>query len=395
MPRRRFQKGRLVTRGVKNPQRCGMFREDVLLGDGTVKRVRRTIKLGPLSKLSERAAWAKFQPYLDRANSAIQMPSKSGMKLADLAEEWRSQVASNLEASTVRAANSHLRAHIIPRLGALSLLDINTRTVQVFVTYLSSHGLSRKTVENILLTLSSLLRKATAWGCPCGSISFSDLTLPREGVRQEQRSFTSSEVGRIIGASEEPYATLWAIQFMLGLRISEGIALRVSDLDFERKIVRVRQSVDSVTRTIKACKSAASRSDLPMPAQLEKRLRKYLASGHFKPNNAGLLFVNRIGRPHSANKLRAKHLHPTLKKLGIPLGGFHAGRHGTTSSMLDAGANPIVVQKQMRHSHPSTTLGIYAHVVGNAQRRAVQSHAKRIETEVLKFELEPTPVIGA
>jgi len=182
---------------------------------------------------------------------------------------------------------------------------------------------------------------------------------------------------------------------MLGLRISEGIALRVCDLDFERKIVRVRQSVDSATRSVKACKSAASRSDLPMPAQLEKRLRSYLASGHLRPNEAGLLFVNRIGRPYSANKLRAKYLHPILKKLGIPRGGFHAGRHGTTSSLLDAGANPIVVQKQMRHSHPSTTLGIYAHVVGNAQRRAVQSHAERIEAEASKFELEPTPVIGA
>ena len=64
-------------------------------------------------------------------------------------------------------------------------------------------------------------------------------------------------------------------------------------------------------------------------------------------------------------------------------------------SMLNAGANPIVVQKQMRRSHPSTTLGIYGHIVGNAQRRAVQSHAKPIETEVLKFELQPTPINGA
>jgi hypothetical protein len=35
VPRRRFQKGRLVTRGSRNPQRCGIYREDVLLKDGT------------------------------------------------------------------------------------------------------------------------------------------------------------------------------------------------------------------------------------------------------------------------------------------------------------------------------------------------------------------------
>jgi integrase len=154
--------------------------------------------------------------------------------------------------------------------------------------------------------------------------------------------------------------------------------------NFERKIVRVRQSVDSDTRKIKACKSGASTADLPMPSQLEVRLRSYLASEHFRPNSAGLdgeplLFVNKRGRPYSGNKLREKHLHPLLKRLGIPHGGFHAGRHGATSSMLDGGATPSVVQKQMRHSDARITLGIYGHVVDDAHRRAVEYHAGRIE----------------
>lgn len=174
---------------------------------------------------------------------------------------------------------------------------------------------------------------------------FRELCLFENKPLQEE-SFTASEAGRIIAAALEPFATLWAILFMLGLRIGEGIGLRVCDLDFERKIIRVRQSVDSATRKIKACKSQASSADLPMPPQLEARLRSYLASEHFRPN-AGLdgqplLFVNKRGRPHSANKLREKHLHPLLKKLGIPHGGFHAGRHRATSSMLDSGASPSV-----------------------------------------------------
>jgi integrase len=384
VPRRRFQKGSMVTRGTRNPQRCGIYREDVLSEDGTLRRIRRTVRLGPESKLSERAGWAKFQPYLDRVNAAVQMPPKSGMTLEAFVQEWRSNVAANLEDGTVRAANSHLRAHIIPKLGALRLPEVNTKIVQAFVTYLASRGLSRKYVENILLTLSSILSKARAWGYACGSFSLADLTLPREGVKQEQRSFTASEAGRIVAAAKEPFKTLWAILFILGLRIGEGIGLRVCDLDFERKIIRVRQSVDSATRKIKACKSDSSSADLPMPPQLEARLRSYLGSEHFRPNNAGLdgqplLFVNKRGRPHSANKLREKHLHPLLKRLGIPHGGFHAGRHGATSSMLDGGASPSVVQKQMRHSDARITLGIYGHVVGDAQRRAVETHAERIE----------------
>jgi integrase len=301
------------------------------------------------------------------------------MTLEAFVREWRSNVAGNLEASTVRAAESHLRAHIIPTLGALRLTEVNAKVMQAFVTSMSSRGLSRKTIENVLLTLSSILRTAKSWDYACGTFSLSDLTLPREGVRKEQRSFTAHEAGRIILAAKEPFSTLYAVVFILGLHIGEGLALRDSDLDFERKIIRVRQSIDSATRTVKACKSKASSADLPMPPQLEVRLRGHLASQHFRANDAGLLFVNKLGRPYSANKLREHHLHPLLEALGIPRGGFHAGRHGATSSMLDAGASPVVVQKQMRHSNPNITLEIYGHVVGDSQRRAVESHAERIE----------------
>jgi len=150
----------------------------------------------------------------------------------------------------------------------------------------------------------------------------------------------------------------------------------VSDLDFERKIIRVRQSVDSATRRIQACKSNASVADVPMPPQLETRLLRHIAN---RRSEADLLFVNERRRPYSANKLREKQLHPLLIRLGIPRGGFHAARHGATSEMLANGVAPTVVQKQMRHSDARITLGIYGHVVGNVQRDAVEKHAERIE----------------
>src|SRR5712691_2377263 len=109
-------------------------------------------------------------------------------------------------------------------------------------------GLSRKTVENVLLTLSSLLNKAKAWDYACGGFKLSDLTLPRDGVKKEQRCFTAQEAGRIIAAASKPFATIWSLVAVLGLRVGEVLGLRVPDLDFERKIIRVRQSVDSATR---------------------------------------------------------------------------------------------------------------------------------------------------
>jgi integrase len=373
--RRRFQKGTIIVRGT-TPKRYGMYREDVLQSNGTFRRVQRTVLLGPVGSLSERAAWKQFQPYLDRVNSATKMPPKSGMSLEAFVREWRVSVAVNLKGSTTRAAESHLRAHILPKLGSLPLTEISTKAVQSFVAYLATGGRSRKTVENVLLTLSSILRTARAWDYACGNFSLTAITMPREGVRTEQRSFTDAEVGKILSAAPEPFGTILAVTAVLGLRIGEVLALRVSDVDFTRKIVRVRQSVDAATRTIQAVKSHASSADVPMPTQLESRLREYL---RVREGNAELLFTNRNGRPLSANKLREKVLHPLLEKLGIPRGGFHSLRHGAASALLADGATPAVVQKQLRHSDPRITLGVYAHVIGNQQRDAIENRSARIE----------------
>jgi integrase len=200
--------------------------------------------------------------------------------------------------------------------------------------------------------------------------------MPSEGVKKDSRSFTDEEVGKILSAAREPYGTIYAVTSDLGLRIGETLALRVSDVDFTQKIVRIRQSIDAASRTIQAVKSKASNADLPLSLGTEARLRKHLRTHNGKTD---LLFVNKNNRPFSANKLREKNLHPLLEKLGIPRGGFHSMRHGATSALFADGANPTVVQKQMRHSDPRITLGIYGHVVGNDQRDAVEHRSARIE----------------
>ena len=195
-------------------------------------------------------------------------------------------------------------------------------------------------------------------------------------MRKEPRSFTDAEVGKILSAASEPFGTVLAVTAVLGLRIGEVLALRVSDVDLTRRIVRVRQSVDAATRKVQAVKSAASSADVPMPSQLEGRLRKHLQT---HDGQTDLLFVNRLDRPLSVNKLREKVLHPLFEKLGIARGGFHSLRHGAASALLADGATPAVVQKQLRHSDARITLGVYGHVIGTQQRDAVEHRSARIE----------------
>jgi hypothetical protein len=196
VPRRRFQRGALVE---KSGRWYGVYRTDALQADGTFRREQRWEPFGLVSEQSERAAWKQFQPFLDVVNEAAKkLPARNGLTLSEFVEEWRANVAVNLKGSTTRAAESHLRAHIIPKLGGLHLTEITTKAVQGFVAHLASGGRSRKTVENVLLTLSSLLRTAKAWRYACGDFRFADLTLPSEGVRKEPSCRTDEEVRRII-----------------------------------------------------------------------------------------------------------------------------------------------------------------------------------------------------
>ncbi len=159
-------------------------------------------------------------------------------------------------------------------------------------------------------------------------------------VKKEQRSFTDEEMKKLIANAPEPLGTILAVTAVLRLRIGETLALRVSDLDFTQHVIRIRQSINAATRIVGGVNPSASSADLPMPSQLEARLRTHLQ----KHEGSELLFVNRRGRPYSANTLREKQLHPLLVKLGIPRGGFHSMRHGACCSLLADGATPAVAQ---------------------------------------------------
>jgi integrase len=359
-----------------------------LATDGTIKRIQRKVILGPCSKVSERAARATLQPYLDAVNVAPAPPPKVGKTLLSIVQEWREQIAVNLKPSTVRAAESHLKRHILLRLGSLRLQELTARQLQAFVTTLASTGITRKTIENVLQSLFSILRTAQRFGYAIPPVKRSDLVLPREEAEREVRFLDASQVGQIITQAKEPFATMFALLGMTGLRAGELLGLKVSDLNFNRQVIHVRRSVDSRTKKEQSTKSKGSASDVPMPPALEKRLKDFLRN-HHRENPSGYVFANRNGNSYSAGKVTEYGLWPVQKAVGIGRTGLHAFRHAAASELLEEGVPLTVVQRQMRHCDARTTLQKYGHVVGDAQRRAVDMLAKKIERHTV-VELMPT-----
>jgi len=61
-----------------------------------------------------------------------------------------------------------------------------------------------------------------------------------------------------------------------GLRIGEVTALKLSSLDFKRKLIHIRAALDYTTRTKSTPKSAHSAAPLHMPELLEHHLRNWI-----------------------------------------------------------------------------------------------------------------------
>ena len=168
---------------------------------------------------------------------------------------------------------------------------------------------------------------------------------------------------------------MFCILTLDGLRAGEVLGLKWGDIDFDRSLLHIRRT--AWYGKIQTAKSEASETVLPIPSSLLTMLKNYQVN--WKPNGAGFLFVTRNGRPPSSNKVVEYHLWTILDALGIPRCGLHAFRHAHTSLLLDSGATPKVVQRQLRHSDARTTLEIYGHVVGDAHREAVEKVASRLD----------------
>jgi len=159
-----------------------------------------------------------------------------------------------------------------------------------------------------------------------------------------------------------------------GLRAGELLALTTADLDFTRKTISVNKSSDHYTREVRQPKTPTSVADA---VGVESTLRNYLTR-HWQSNAPGLLFPNRRGtRPRLRDNVVRYGLKPVLRKLGIPARevGLHAFRHGLATELANAGTPIPTLQQQMRHADVRTTLEVYAHVLPDSQRQAVEGAA--------------------
>jgi integrase len=390
--RRRFQKGRVYLRGKRW---VGTYRE-YEGNPQTGKRARRTITFDE-TVTSKRSAECALKPYLDdynekaKAGATSAAPQKSRKTVGALVKEWTAKILPNRKPGGARAALSHIRVYILPQLGAVPLRDMNLGQHQAFVTAIGQSVNRRKTAENVHGTLGSILNLGRKWGYAIPTVEKKDIVFPADKKAQSQIYFFDADTAaRVINAAEYPYKLMLLIAAVCGLRIGEVTALKISSLDFRRKLIHVTAALDYATRKEGTPKSGPSAAPVCMSDLLTKHLKDWLAK-HCKENAEGYLFINSKGRTYLSDNVVRFGVHRAMSKLGIktPKGvhvGIHCFRHGVTSELLESGTPIHVVTRLMRHADSKVTLDHYAHIVGDAERVASEKFSQRIGQNITQLE---------
>jgi len=192
---------------------------------------------------------------------------------------------------------------------------------------------------------------------------------------------TLDEVGLrrvLLAAKETPHYSLFYLALYTGMRRSEFLALRWSDLDLERGAVTVNRRVYMRKGNIdyREPKSDQGRRQIPLPASAKDVMVQHkadtverLETFNAKWNDDALLFTNGLGEPFHPDSITHawKKLVRSLGLKGIRL---HDARHTHASIMLRQGVNPKVVSERLGHSDVNITLNIYSHILPGLQEAA-------------------------
>jgi len=163
-----------------------------------------------------------------------------------------------------------------------------------------------------------------------------------------------------------------------GLRVSELLALRWEDVDFENLELRVTRSIWH--RAVGECKTEASAKPVPLDSYMAEDLFRWRRISPY-PMNSDWVFASPTmhgKQPYWPDNLMKRYIRPVAKASGIFKNiGWHTFRH-TFGTLLKANGEDVkTVQELLRHANSRITLDVYVQAV-NATKREAQSKVVRM-----------------
>jgi integrase len=198
---------------------------------------------------------------------------------------------------------------------------------------------------------------------------------PPSVKKEEMKIWSFDEIDSFLNQckGERHYLT-FLIAIYTGMRKGELLGLKWSDIDFEKKVIRIQRSLSHIPNKgyqLSTLKTKKSKRQVPIQDFLIKALkahkerqeiqRKRLGE-HYQDQN--LVICTEIGTfQDPRNVLRV--MKRISKAANVTPIRFHDIRHTHASILISEGVDIIKVQTRLGHSKPSITLEHYAHMMPN------------------------------
>jgi integrase len=330
-----------------------------------------------------RAAADRERRRLVGADADGRLVRRVGVTFGQVAADWMAgldlDVASGqISANTVSSYRHDLRIYVLPRLGHRLMSDITRADIKNLLATLLREGgrkggpLSAKTVKNIISPLRRCLDAAVDDGI-IGASPAAGVKAPRP-PKPRIRTWEPAQIGAFLNALDEPWRTLFHLVAVTGMRRSEVLGLRWSEIDLDAGEVRITAALvttsDNVTIFREATKTSSSRRTIPIDSDTVDALRRHrvrelekrMALGEaWSGSDIDFAFTDEAGR-HIKTDRATRMVERTASEIGLPTIGVHGLRHSLATNAIRSGVSPKLVADRLGHASVAITFDLYTHV---------------------------------
>lgn len=320
------------------------------------------------------------------------------------ADEWVAGL--KLADSTIKGYKKIISNHITPQLGDIRLDKLTATRIARHYRDLEKHGradkvgngqpLSANSVHKVHVVLGAILDAAIE----DGHLAVNP-TKKRRTVKAPKSSEVRAQKPEIITWTAEQLTTfliwdreelkdelfaLWWLIAYTGMRRSEALALKWSDINTKTMRISIRRAVNTEDWTqIKTTKTGSARV-IDVDAETLKVLASYKvtrAELSFDLARAdAFVFADDDGNLRSPDAMTSRWDRrlkwATAKFDNLTRVTMKGLRHTHATLLLELGEHPKVVQERLGHSTITTTMNIYSHVTPTMQRSAVDRFAAHL-----------------
>lgn len=268
-----------------------------------------------------------------------------------------------------------LRLYLLPTLGHLQIQKLAPQQVQNLYSEMAKRGLKPGTIRITHSVLHKALKQAVAWNLVARN-ACDAVTLPKM-LKYQPQMLTRDQVIALFKRSKghRLEAFIW-LGLTLGLRHGELRALRWSDIDMEKRTVRIERKLYQLTgRDIEGDpKTSKSKRTIILPLFLVESLKQHRerqlvqrakAGDAWQENN--LVFCGPKGNFGSRRRM-VKSMKLLLKEIGLPDMRVHDLRHNASTFLQMVLRMPAkMVQDILGHDDLEMTFD-YTHTDLDAQR---------------------------